>query len=232
VPADTPVDAPVESPTQTRTRAKRDDRRINWASRVGVWLVRLLGLTWRIRVSDDETVRRMRAAKEPIIFALWHGQLLPLLYLHRNQGVVVLISEHSDGEIIARIASAFGFGTVRGSTSRGAARALLELARVVEGGRDLAITPDGPRGPAKSFAPGALMVAQRSGAPVIGALATASSAWRLKSWDRFLIPKPFARVSVTYTAATHVIAPNVREAAQQADAMCEAMGKAEEQISG
>ncbi len=72
----------------------------------------------------------MRAAKEPIIFALWHGQLLPLLYLHRDQGVVVLISEHSDGEIIARIASSFGFGTVRGSTSRGAARALLALARV------------------------------------------------------------------------------------------------------
>jgi hypothetical protein len=76
------------------------------------------------------------------------------------------------------------------------------------------------------------MVAQRSGAPVIGALATASSAWRLKSWDCFLIPKPFARVSVTYTAATHVIAPNVREAAQQADVMCEAMEKAEERISG
>lgn len=173
----------------------------------------------------------MRAAKEPIIFALWHGQLLPLLYLHRDQGVVVLISEHSDGEIIARIASSFGFGTVRGSTSRGAARALLALARVVDSGRDLALTPDGPRGPAKSYAPGVLMLAQRTGAPIIGAVATASSAWRLKSWDRFLIPKPFARVNVTYTAATQIEAASLREATQQSDAMCVAMASAEKRIA-
>jgi lysophospholipid acyltransferase (LPLAT)-like uncharacterized protein len=206
------------------------DRRVTWAVRAGVWLVRLLGMTWRFRVTEDESVRRLRAAGQPIIFALWHGQLLPLLYRHRGEGVVVLISEHSDGEIIARIATAFGFGTVRGSTSRGAARALLELARVLESGRDLAVTPDGPRGPAKSYAPGALVVAQRTGAPVIGAVATTTSAWHLKSWDRFLIPKPFARVNVTYTAATRIDAPNAREAAAEADTMREAMERAEQRI--
>jgi lysophospholipid acyltransferase (LPLAT)-like uncharacterized protein len=206
------------------------DRRVTWAARVGVWLVRLLGMTWRFRVTEDESVRRLRAAGQPIIFALWHGQLLPLLYRHRGEGVVVLISEHSDGEIIARIAKAFGFGTVRGSTSRGAARALLELARVLEAGRDLAVTPDGPRGPAKSYAPGVLVVAQRTGAPVIGAVATTTSAWRLKSWDRFLIPKPFARVNVTYTAAQRIDAPNARQAAAEAEAMREAMERAEQRI--
>ena len=205
-------------------------RRVTWAARVGVWLVRLLGMTWRFRVTEDDSVRRLRAAGQPIIFALWHGQLLPLLYHHRGEGVVVLISEHSDGEIIARIATAFGFGTVRGSTSRGAARALLELARVLESGRDLAVTPDGPRGPAKSYAPGVLVVAQRTGAPVIGAVATTTSAWRLKSWDRFLIPKPFARVNVTYTDAQRIEAPNARQAAAGADAMRQAMERAEQRI--
>jgi hypothetical protein len=210
---------------------RRVDRRVAWGARAGAWLVRLLGSTWRFRVTEDDAVRQMRAEGRPIIFALWHGQLLPLLYLHRDQGVVVLISEHSDGEIIARIATSFGFGTVRGSTSRGAARALLELGRVVEGGRDLALTPDGPRGPAKSYAPGVVMVAQRSGASVIGALATASSAWRLKSWDRFLIPKPFARVNVTYTAATEIVASNIRESVQYVDKLREGMERAEQRIS-
>src|SRR5213075_3093746 len=133
----------------------RAERRVEWLSRLGVLLVRLLGWTWRVHVSHDEDVRRLRAEGNPIIFMLWHGQLLPLLYQHRNERVVVLISEHGDGEIIARIAMRLGYETVRGSTSRGAARALLGAARVVEEGRDLAITPDGPRGPARSLAPGA-----------------------------------------------------------------------------
>jgi len=101
---------------------------------------------------------------------------------------------------------------------------------VLESGRDLAVTPDGPRGPAKSYAPGVLVVAQRTGAPVIGAVATTTSAWRLKSWDRFLIPKPFARVNVTYTDAQRIEAPNARQAAAGADAMRQAMERAEQRI--
>ena len=110
----------------------------------------------------------------------------------------MLISEHGDGEIIARIARHFGFRTIRGSTSRGAARALLELVREVQGGNELAITPDGPRGPAKSFAPGAVIVAQRSGSPIVPAVVHVPFAWRLKSWDRFVVPKPFAKITVAY----------------------------------
>ena len=104
---------------------------------------------------------------------------------------------------------------MRGSTSRGAARALLGLARVIIDGGELAITPDGPRGPAKSFAPGALIIAQRAGAPIIGVAIAASSAWRLKTWDRFLIPRPFAKLHIAYSDAFDVIAADAREAADQ-----------------
>lgn len=180
-------------------------KRISRWSRIGVWLVRLLGSTWRIRFTHDEAVRARRSTKSPIVFSLWHGQMLPLLYAHRDQGITVLISEHFDGEIIARVATAFGFGTVRGSTSRGAARALLGLARVVEEGKELAITPDGPRGPAMSMAPGVGIVARRANVPVIAVAATASSAWRLKSWDRFMIPRPFATIHVAYSDAVPVV---------------------------
>lgn len=205
----------------------RAERRVEWLSRLGVLVVRALGWTWRVRVSDDEDVRRLRAEGKPIVFMLWHGQLLPLLYHHRNERVAVLISEHADGEIIARIAERLGYQTVRGSTSRGAARALLGLARVIRQGHDLAITPDGPRGPAKSLAPGAVIVAHRTGAPLIAAAVTASRAWHLKSWDRFMIPKPFAKLHVAYSVPIAVPPGQTRNTVVETDRMREAFELAE-----
>lgn len=202
--------------------AKRERRTARIAA-AGTWFIRILAWTWRYRVQGGAEVRRLRAARQPIVFTLWHGQMLPLLYHHQGEGVAVLISEHHDGEIIARIASRLGFRTVRGSTSRGAARALLSLVREVEQGHDLAITPDGPRGPARSFAPGTLVVAQRSGAPIIPAVVSVRSAWRLKSWDGFVIPKPFARVTVCYGEPIAVDAATAREAASSAERVRAAM---------
>ena len=193
------------------------DRRIAWLARGGGAFLRTLGATWRFRAINDAPFRALRVAKKPFIFILWHGQLLPLLYRHRREGVAVLISEHGDGEIIARIAMGLGYETVRGSSSRGAARALLGLARAVEEGHDLAITPDGPRGPAKSFAPGALVVAQRTGVPLIAATASVTSAWRLNSWDGFIIPRPFARITVSYSDPVYVQAKNARDAASDVE---------------
>ncbi|HTE47142.1 MAG TPA: DUF374 domain-containing protein, partial [Gemmatimonadaceae bacterium] len=126
-----------------------------------------------------------------------------------------------------RIATSLGYRTVRGSTSRGAARALLGLARVINEGADLAITPDGPRGPAKSYAPGALVIAQRTNAPIIAVAVAATSAWRLGTWDRFLIPRPFARVEIAYSDAVYVEASDARHAAEQVDRARDAMALAE-----
>lgn len=206
--------------------ASRDPKYARLA-RAGVVLVRLLGRTWRIHASHDAEIKQLRAAGRSIVFSLWHGELLPLLYHHRGEGITVLISEHGDGEIIARIAESLGYRTVRGSTSRGAARALLELAREVEAGHDLAITPDGPRGPAKSVAPGVSVVANRAAAPVIAAAVVAPSAWRLKSWDRFLVPRPFARISIAYSDSAFIDAADAREAAREADRVAAMMQEAE-----
>jgi lysophospholipid acyltransferase (LPLAT)-like uncharacterized protein len=210
--------------------AKKERRTARIVS-AGIWLIRLLAWTWRYRIRDDDDVRRFRAAKRPIIFALWHGQMLPLLYWHRDEGVTVLISEHGDGEIIARIARHFGFRTIRGSTSRGAARALLELVREVQSGSELAITPDGPRGPAKTFAPGTVIVAQRSGAPIVPAVVHVPFSWRLGSWDRFIVPKPFARITVAYGDAIEIDAASAREAAGSAERVRAAMLAAEQRAS-
>lgn len=202
-----------------RSTARADrahERRLRWIVRLGVPLVRLLGATWRIRlINSDSSIDALRRRKQPIAFALWHGDMLPLLYHHRAEGVVVLISEHRDGELIARIAESLGFRTVRGSTSRGASRALVGLARELEAGRDIAITPDGPRGPARTFAPGLLVSAQRTGTPVIAVAVAADNAWRLRTWDGFKIPKPFSRVRIAYSDPVSVDAVTARAAAEE-----------------
>jgi lysophospholipid acyltransferase (LPLAT)-like uncharacterized protein len=198
----------------TRRRGVRD-RLLGVVVALGAMFYRLLGWTWRVRYVNPEVVEPFRAGKLPYLFACWHGQMLPLLWAHRNQGISILVSEHRDGEIITRVAGTIGFGAVRGSSSRGAGRALLGLVAELERGGAVAVTPDGPRGPAEEFAPGALVAAQRARVPVITVGAGVSSAWRLDSWDRFVIPKPFARVSVAYGGPEFLPPGSPRDAAAQ-----------------
>lgn len=216
-------------------RAAADDRaerRTARIARLGTWLVRVLGRTWRIRVVNDAAMRERRAKHQPIVFSLWHGHLLTLLYHHRGEGVTVMVSEHGDGEMIARIAERMGYRTVRGSTSRNAARALLEASRVIEEGGDLAVTPDGPRGPARTVAPGVAIVAHRTGAPVIAAVVHAHSTWRLSTWDRFEIPKPFSRIAIAYSEPFYVEGAETRDAAGSVDHVAELMAEAEAAAHG
>lgn len=180
-----------------RTALARRDR---LAITLGGKLIRLLASTWRIRVVNEAELIKLRAAGAPFIFSIWHGQLLPLIWHHRHQGVSILVSEHKDGELIARFAESIGYGTIRGSSSRGAAGALLGLVRALGEGKEVGITPDGPRGPACSYAPGAAVAASKARALILPMAAHATRSWRLGSWDRFMIPKPFAQVTIAYGA--------------------------------
>ncbi len=198
-------------------KAQRRARRIAWAVRAGGVMLRLLARTWRVREVRRAPYDPMRQTARPMVVCAWHGELLCHLWAFRGLGIVVLISEHADGEILARVAESLGYGTVRGSSRRGAARALLGLIHEVEAGRHIALTPDGPLGPPERFAPGALVVAQRTGAPIVALRATASRAWRLRSWDRLMIPKPFARVTIYVGDPVTVDAPSAREAADRVE---------------
>ncbi|MBY0488972.1 MAG: lysophospholipid acyltransferase family protein [Gemmatimonadaceae bacterium] len=195
-------------------------RALDWKTRLAItlggWLVRGLARTWRYRVVGNEALLARVPGTQPVVYTLWHGQMLPTLFAHRFR-TGVLISEHKDGEIITRIVSLFGMFGVRGSSSRGGTRALLEAVRVVEQGADMAFTPDGPRGPRHSFAQGALILAHRAKVPVVFILAHTDQKWQLKSWDGFEIPKPFARITVLYTPPITLDDPDVRQAAARSD---------------
>jgi lysophospholipid acyltransferase (LPLAT)-like uncharacterized protein len=204
----------------------------NVAIAAGKPLLRALASTWRYEFRNRGALLSLRRRNEPFIFSLWHGQLLPLIWLHRGEGVRLLISEHRDGEIIARVAHGIGYQTVRGSTKKGGGRALLALARALENGEDVAVTPDGPQGPARVSQPGALVAAARAGAVILPIVAHSRRAWRMNSWDSFLIPRPFARVTVAYGEPLRVSGNTARAAAAEAPRLDAAMRAAEEVAAG
>lgn len=137
------------------------------------------------------------------MYALWHHTLLPLLWWHRHRGITLLVSGHRDGTLLAAAARGLGYRTARGSSTRGGIEGARAVLRDLADGGVAAITPDGPRGPARQVKPGILRIAQRAGVPILPVAAVADRGWRLGSWDRLLIPQPFARVRIRYGTPLH-----------------------------
>lgn len=138
-----------------------------------------------------------RAGRQPIL-ALWHGRILPGLFYLRHRGIVVITSRNFDGEWIARILDRYGFGTARGSSSKGGAAALVQLRRDLAAGRPAAFTVDGPRGPARVAQPGAVWLAGATANPILPFHIEANRHWTLRSWDRTQVPKPFSHVAIVF----------------------------------
>ena len=167
---------------------------------VAATLIRLLGRTLRVRVDDRCGLTRGEIA-EPLIWLFWHNRVLIMPYLQkkvaRERQGKVLTSPSKDGEIIAQIMERFGHGAIRGSSNKRPAAALREMVREIQEGRDMVITPDGPRGPRYVFQKGAIKLAQLSGAPLMPVHLRYGAAWRLKTWDGFVIPRPFTTARLT-----------------------------------
>ncbi|MDT8340272.1 MAG: lysophospholipid acyltransferase family protein [Longimicrobiales bacterium] len=165
---------------------------------LGQGLVAGLFLTVRFDNRRYQPIQALRSGGEQVIFTLWHGGLLPLAYRHRDEGIVVLVSEHEDGEYITRVLHRYGYGTARGSSTRGGTRGLRSLLASARRGHDLGITPDGPRGPAGQVKPGVVTVARLSGLPIVPIGVGGSGVWHFQSWDRFLVPQPFSTLRLVY----------------------------------
>ncbi len=164
---------------------------------VGAPLIRLLGSTWRWRVEGAAHHEAATGEGSHAIHAFWHGRILPGTVYFKDRGIVVITSQNFDGEWIARIIQKFGYGTARGSSSRGARQALLQLVRDVKS-HGAAFPLDGPRGPARVAQPGAVWLSKVSASPVLPFHLEAASHWSLRSWDRTQIPKPFTTIAVVF----------------------------------
>ena len=171
---------------------------------LGYPLAALLTSTLRWRSEGDEYYDAViRSGRQPIM-AFWHGRILPATHYFRRRRIVVITSENFDGEWIAGIIERFGYGTARGSTSRGAARALLQLKREMAAGKPAAFTLDGPRGPARIAQPGAVWLAKATGNPILPFHIEADRYWTANSWDRTQIPKPYATAAIAIGEPIHV----------------------------
>jgi lysophospholipid acyltransferase (LPLAT)-like uncharacterized protein len=161
--------------------------------------IRCLGVTLRYRDVCDPGATPGYDIPPPAVFAFWHRCLLACAWRFRNRGVAILISRSFDGELIARTVERLGFIAIRGSSSRDAMSGLRNLHRAYLAGHYCAITADGPRGPALVAKPGVAQLAQLAATTVSAFYVHSERAWQLRSWDRFLIPKPFSRVTVAWT---------------------------------
>ncbi|MEY2483555.1 MAG: hypothetical protein QOK24_2083 [Verrucomicrobiota bacterium] len=179
----------------------------SWRARVlielGFGLYRLWARTLRLQVEDPHDVMSF-VRKQPVIFAIWHNRLLmlprvfdPSFPTRQSYG---LISASRDGDLIAIFIERSGYGTIRGSSSRKGVIALRQLVETLAAGGNVLVTPDGPRGPVYQASQGVVFLAQKSGAPVVPIHMEYSSCWRLKSWDRFVVPRPFATLRAIFGA--------------------------------
>jgi lysophospholipid acyltransferase (LPLAT)-like uncharacterized protein len=162
---------------------------ITWTATIAV---RIIGPTIRFATSWEEGSAGNIEAR-PIVYSFWHNCIIPAMYLCRDLHIAVMTSESFDGEYIARIMHKFGFIRVRGSSSRGAVRALLGMRRELEQGWTVAFTIDGPRGPRYVAKPGPVLLARTTGVPMSAFYIAIDRAWILKTWDGLMIPKPFTR---------------------------------------
>ncbi|WP_345970740.1 lysophospholipid acyltransferase family protein [Sulfurimonas sp. HSL1-6] len=183
-------------------KTKRQSFKKALLQKLGLWLLPPIGALL-IRVIYHTSKKQFNLPKhvpeDPVIFAFWHGDLLLMPYLYyrfrKIPNANVMISDHFDGRIIARVMRFFRLGTIHGSSNRKAAKVLIAAMRTLKAGTDIGITPDGPRGPRYEVADGIVAMAQKTGAKVIVFNCVPSRCWRLKSWDRFVVPKPFGRLA-------------------------------------
>ncbi len=190
-------------------------KQLNWARRLALavvpaaaaLLLRALGSTLRYRVIVEPGGFEQTKASPPGIYCFWHRSLLAAAHQFRNWNIAILISRSFDGELIARTVERMGFVAVRGSSSRGGSAALLAAREAYTQGCNIAFTADGPRGPKYVAKPGAVRLAQMVGADHVGCFYLhPESAWQLRSWDSFLIPKPFSRVVVSFARVVPIAA--------------------------
>ncbi|MGD1090225.1 MAG: lysophospholipid acyltransferase family protein [Verrucomicrobiota bacterium] len=177
-------------------------------------LIRLLGMTLRYEDRCEPGVPPGYKIPGPTVFAFWHRSLLACAYCFRGLDIAILISPSFDGELIARTVEFLGFRAIRGSSSRGGAAGLRTMLQAYQAGHHCAFAADGPRGPAFVAKAGVAQLAQSVGTWVGCIYALPQRAWVLRSWDRFLIPKPFSRVVLTWP--THVVAEHVSTDSVQA----------------
>jgi len=227
-----PIGASTSSSSATEPEGE-PDRGLRLLAFAGATFIRLLRRTVRLRYHGEQTIRAWEQGDQRYLLAFWHRHLLLMRYAYRGHRMSVLVSRSRDGELIARVLGHLGIRTSRGSSSRGGAMGLRDLLREAARGSDIAVTPDGPRGPLRVVQPGVVLAAAASRLPLVPVAMAATRAWELRSWDRMPVPLPGARVEVVYgepvriprDARPEVWGPRIAAALDAAERRAEALAR-------
>ena len=205
-------------------RSSRDQREFSFRERILLWLISwagylsiaVIGPTLRFSISwEEEPTLPDTTFEKPVIYSFWHRAVFPAAWMWKKQRIAVMVSQSFDGEYIARIIQKLGFGAIRGSSSRGGTGALLGLKSVLESGESVAFTIDGPRGPKYVAKAGPVMLSEITGIPMAAFYVALSDRWVLKTWDAFMIPKPFSK-ALMRLSRTILVPSNPSEAQRSA----------------
>lgn len=193
----------MEKEITSKNTEIRGNRKAEILGTFAGWLMRIWSKTLKFGIDDRCGVSAAENPLQPVIYILWHNRIfvMPPIWWRlcgNFRRAVVLTSASKDGAALAKAMAVFGLGAVRGSSSRRAVAALIGMKRSLQEGFDVCITPDGPRGPKYSFHPGVIKLAQSSGSPIVPIHLKFDSAWKLKTWDALIIPKPFSRVTLVF----------------------------------
>lgn len=171
---------------------------------VGYWIILLIGRTLRWEIEGWVNLETVHKNGRRFVGVFWHNRIFMTSYFFRNRNIVAMISRNRDGEYIARVSRRLGFGAARGSSSRGSRGAVVGMLRALKKQRDVFFTLDGPRGPRYVAKPGAAFVAGRSGNPILPFTISVEKKWVMRSWDGFIVPRPFSRALVLIGQAINV----------------------------
>lgn len=183
----------VYTPAPLTQYSFRQRLTIRFAAMFFTFLIHVIGRTVRWEAVGEENLQAVEDSGRPPIYTVWHNRIFLGTYYLRGRRIVVITSQSFDGEYIARFLTSFGFGSVRGSSTRGGIGALVEMVRLAKRGIATAFTIDGPKGPRYVAKPGACLLARKTGSPILPVMAEADKYWTVGSWDKLQIPKPFTR---------------------------------------
>ena len=170
-------------------------------SLLGRWVFQLLFFLNKVSVTGEENLLKLIKSGKPIMLCVWHGRLLfPSWYIRHHTTLHIISSRHADSEILAHILRKWGYGLIRGSTNKGGMNVIKEMTKIFSKGGMIAVTNDGPKGPARIAKSGSIGLAIKNNVKIISVTGSATKYWQIKSWDRFMLPRPFGKIQIVVSA--------------------------------
>ena len=183
----------------------KSKRKILLLSLLGRWIFQILFFLNKVSIKGEENLLRLIKSGKPVMLCVWHGRLLfPSWYIRHHTALHIISSRHADSEILAHILRHWGYGLIRGSTKKGGMRVIREMTEIFKNGGIIAVTNDGPKGPSRIAKSGSIGLAIKNNVKIITVTGSATRYWKMKSWDHFMLPKPFGKIQIVVSTPMEI----------------------------